>query len=346
MTIEPRFNDLVVGTYGRGIWILDDLTPLRTWDNVSAAGKTHLFEPRPAYRFRTSVAVPQEAPNSLVLGEDIPYGADINFYLKSPAKVTLTISGADGKTIRTLSQEGYPGLNRMWWDLRYQDPRKVVLLTPPPGEPWVTTPPAGRPLIAWGTPPAGPLVSPGTYTVKLSVDGSSAGSRQLDVLADPHTLSNQQSMKAEETFLLGMRGEINEDVDMINHIEGMRKQLDVLTQVLARDPKAAPVLGAAKNLEHKAETLEGQLFDIHLTGFREDSFRHGAQLYQCLSALAGELDRSGADLGPTDQQIQVNQMLQERLTKAAAAVQDLGSKDVAAFNSSLKSNGFTAAIQQ
>ena len=51
MQVQPTFNDLVIGTHGRGVYILDDVTPLRTWD-ASQSEAFHLFSPRPAYRFR------------------------------------------------------------------------------------------------------------------------------------------------------------------------------------------------------------------------------------------------------------------------------------------------------
>ncbi|NJL26783.1 MAG: sialidase, partial [Thermoanaerobaculia bacterium] len=52
LTIQPRFHDLVVGTYGRGFYILDDITPLQQWREEMRSAPAHLFEPRPAYRFR------------------------------------------------------------------------------------------------------------------------------------------------------------------------------------------------------------------------------------------------------------------------------------------------------
>jgi photosystem II stability/assembly factor-like uncharacterized protein len=345
LTIQPTFNDLVIGTYGRGVWILDDVTPLRTWDQVSSASAPHLFAPRPAYRFRSYIAGPQNSPNPITRGENPPYGADINFYLNAPAPVEITITGANGATIRTLRSRGQAGLNRVWWDLRHQGLREPLLLTNPPDAPWVNTPAEGRPLIAWGTPAGEPLVVPGTYTVKLSVNGTAAGSQPLQVLADPHTLGTQQSMEAQEKFLLQMQEEVNQVVDMINHLEGTRKQLDVLTKVLAEDPKAAPVLKAIKGVEEKAVAVEGKLFDIHLTGFREDSFRHPDQLYEQLSDLASKLNGSGADMGPTDQQMEARKLLGDDLSTAAKTIQEMASKDIAALNATLKSSGFSMAIQ-
>src|SRR5262249_7196129 len=116
MQVQPTFSDLVIGTHGRGVYILDDVTALRAWDG-SQSEDFHLFSPRPAYRFRSPVDARESEPDAHVTGESAPYGADINFSLKSATPdVTVTIAGPDNKTIRTLTAAGHSGLNRVWWD--------------------------------------------------------------------------------------------------------------------------------------------------------------------------------------------------------------------------------------
>jgi len=105
ITVQERFHDLVVATYGRGFWILDDLTPLQQFTpQISAAG-AHLFAPRDAYRFRNTIQ-PFSVNYDPAAGHNLPYGADINFYLKAKPgekdRVRLTISDAAGKTVRSI----------------------------------------------------------------------------------------------------------------------------------------------------------------------------------------------------------------------------------------------------
>jgi len=83
ITVEPRFHDLVIATHGRGIYDLDDITPLYDWDKAKSSD-AYLFPVRPAYRFRT-IATNRGREAENVRGENPPYGADINFYLKNPA---------------------------------------------------------------------------------------------------------------------------------------------------------------------------------------------------------------------------------------------------------------------
>src|SRR5262249_1760023 len=141
LTVQPHFHDLVVGTYGRGFYILDDITPLEQLTDAVKASAVQLFEPRPAYRFR-SVARPNLAPTGGIAGKNAPYGALINYWLKEPAKgaeeepeegdsankpgetakknpVEITIRDSSGEKIRTLKGTNVAGINRVVWDLRH-----------------------------------------------------------------------------------------------------------------------------------------------------------------------------------------------------------------------------------
>src|SRR5437870_13704820 len=82
LAVQERFHDLVIATYGRGFWILDDLTPLQQLTPQVLSADAHLFTPRPAYRFR---AITSEAgsPEDPTVGRNPAYGASINYYLKS-----------------------------------------------------------------------------------------------------------------------------------------------------------------------------------------------------------------------------------------------------------------------
>src|SRR5215471_17296883 len=143
LTIQPHFHDLVVGTYGRGIWILDDVGPLEQLTDGMRSDAVHLFEPRPAYRFRR-ISQPSLAPVGAVRGENPPYGAIVSYWLKEPlagegkenkeskgpageedketkkSPVTITVWNAQGEKIRTLHGTNKTGVNRVTWDLRYE----------------------------------------------------------------------------------------------------------------------------------------------------------------------------------------------------------------------------------
>ncbi|HKW41056.1 MAG TPA: hypothetical protein VJN39_07400, partial [Gemmatimonadales bacterium] len=245
LTVQPHFHDLVVSTYGRGAWILDDVSPLEqlaTGGVTSGAGAA-LFAPRPAYRFRARQGV-ASAPNSAVEVDSIPSGAALTYYL-SPALADTTtppdsahrpvaklvILGAQGDTVRALTGERKPGLNRVWWDLRYTPPTVPRLRTPPPGKAFVRVGADGtRPLVTWDLDLSlrGPLVPPGSYTVRLAVGDSSAAvtlAQPLVVLKDPNTVGTDSEVQAQTRLALAIRAEQDSVARMINRLEWVRKQL-------------------------------------------------------------------------------------------------------------------------
>ncbi len=353
LTIQPRFSDLVVATYGRGIWILDDVTPLRTWDTATGAAAEHLFKPRDAYRFRRSVLAPESAPNAVVSGENVPYGADLNYYLPAAAKsATLTIRGGDGQVVRTVTGDAHAGLNRAWWDLRYAPPTTVRLLTAPPGMPWVQLGAQGsRPLVAWGGNPGSPRVLPGTYEVQLTVDGQPAGTAPLTVLKDPAASGTAATMATQLKFSLMMRGEVNAVADMINGLESTRRLLEDAAAVLRRHPGWAAAIQSDRDLEAKYVAVESKLYNTNLTSASiEESFVNPVQLYAKLATLAADFNGTGrygggADLGPTDQAVALNQVLVKQMTGLRSQLADLNRTAGAAFNAQLHALGLGLGIQ-
>jgi hypothetical protein len=119
LVVHPREGDLIVGTYGRGIWVTD-ITPLREMNEALLSADAHFFAVRPrAWRregalgnYRLHGDRPAVTPNE-------PNGLTFAYYLKEQAKdkVTLTVADASGKTIRTLDGTAKAGINRIVWDM-------------------------------------------------------------------------------------------------------------------------------------------------------------------------------------------------------------------------------------
>ncbi len=348
MQVQPTFNDLVIGTHGRGVYILDDVTPLRTWD-ASQSTEFHLFAPRPTYRFRSTADARESEPDAHVVGEGAPYGADINFSLKSATTdVHVSIAGPNNTTIRTLKVEGHAGLNRVWWDLRYDSGSTITMQTPPLYEPWA---PARRQYAAYGTriPPAGPIVPPDTYTVRVKA-GATEQTTRLTVLPDPKSPGTQQSIEAQVAFSREVLGEIDDVARMGNALEAMRKQSQDLMAKLADDGHKTAVLPAVKTFESNMSAVEAKMIDLRNTGRGEDAFRQPVQLYERISWMIGQMvgtpggGSGGGDLGPTDQQVAVNNGFKQELAALAAAYKQITDKDVPAINALLKQNGVAVVI--
>ncbi|KKL18107.1 hypothetical protein LCGC14_2478830, partial [marine sediment metagenome] len=103
MVVQEHFNDLVVGTYGRGFWIMDDLSPLQQLTSDVASADAYLFEPRSAYRFH-NITSSMSMSNDPTAGENPQYGASINYWLGSDqaGDVEIRVASESGETIRTL----------------------------------------------------------------------------------------------------------------------------------------------------------------------------------------------------------------------------------------------------
>jgi len=168
LVIHPRDNDLVLGTHGRGIWILDNINALQelTPDVLTAAA--HLFTAEPATMIRLRGAAGHTG-DMVFRGQNPPLGATIDYYLQEAAgsdEVSLTIhdgSGAEINTVRTTTRRG---LNRVTWNMRHANIGPVDSRT-------------GQPRG-----PTGPWVLPGTYTARLTV-GDRSYETNVTVRDDP-----------------------------------------------------------------------------------------------------------------------------------------------------------------
>jgi hypothetical protein len=219
MVIQDHFNDLVVATYGRGFWIMDDITPLQQLTPQVLKSGVHLFSPRPAYRFR-NVTRHQSYPNDQCSGRNPPYGASINYYLKSAPKgdVKITVQDENGLVVRTLTGPKKPGISRVWWNLRHEGVDQPKLRTKPPGNPLVwkekrfqkSAQEGWMPLISWGIRGglSGPTAVPGTYTVKLMVDGQEF-SQKLNVKKDPQSTGSVADIQFQVQMALEIQDNIN-----------------------------------------------------------------------------------------------------------------------------------------
>ena len=317
LTVQEHFHDLVVGTYGRGFWILDDVTPLEQLTDSVRAAAVHLFEPRPAYRFRP-VSRPNLAPPGVSGGQNGPNGATISYWLReaiktaaapatipaatagataaapkasprdterrseaalgeaaepsgqpgasaegsdqrpaSKAPVSIEIFDASGQKIRALAATNKTGMNRVVWDLRYEPTEEVRIRTTPAGNPhiWEEKRFRGRDrrgVYYYGidAPKRGPLVAPGTYTVKIGAAGTEL-TQKLVVLKDPNSAGTEADVAASTKLSVSLQRDINASARMINQLEWTRRQLEELRKMLtaskadARPSRRPPTSNAA-----------------------------------------------------------------------------------------------------
>jgi len=347
LTVQEHFNDLVVATYGRGFWILDDITPLRTLTPEVLNESAHLFAPRPTYRFRT-ITEPMMMPDDATEGRNPPSGAAINFSLKSTPpenareKVKIVISDSAGKVVRTLDvgKEAAAGVNRVWWDLRMDPTDEITLRTRPLHGPEFA-------LGADGTrkfPTAASvsvLVPPGVYTVKL-VAGDVERTALLTVRKDPNTTGTDDDVAAQTKALLSIRDNANAVAKMINAAESVRAQLASWRTLARSGPAMNDVNAAADDLEKQIVDVESRLFNMTATGRGQDFLRTPSQMMEKLAHLADVV--SYADFAPTDSQFQVGAKLTQDVAHDREQIDGIMARTLATFNALLRDRQMGAIV--
>ena len=330
ITVQEHFNDLVIATYGRGFWILDDITPIQQMTTEVLNSTAHLFTIHPAYRLR-GITVPYASSDDPVAGQNPQYGAAINYFLKNAPRnePTIRIVDAEGKTVQTMRGTRTQGLNRVWWNLRTEQSKEVRLRTSPQYAPEVRVNAEGwRPLPEGGRMTI--LVPPGTYTVKLSVDGQEF-SQPLVVLKDPSSGGSEDSIQKQTAMLFELRRDLESAADMVNQIELIRGQLENLKSLLRNN---AEVRSAADDLDKKLIDIEDNLIQRKITGQGQDTVRFPTKLISKINYLAGGVN--SGDFAPNTQQVEVHAMFKAQLATLRKRLDDVVSSDVGGFNRLLR----------
>ncbi len=183
ISIHPRENDLIFGTHGRSIWILDDITPLEQLTKETLASPAYLFDIRKATMFN-----PYNHKGNLghkfFVAPNPPFGAMMSYFLNEKTKdsVEVIIQDSSGQKIRELKGPKNKGISRIAWDLRYGPP-------PMAGQ-------AGRRFRAQG-----PYVLPGKYQVILKAAGQEM-TKTVEVEGDPRIDISFEDRKAQHDALL------------------------------------------------------------------------------------------------------------------------------------------------
>jgi photosystem II stability/assembly factor-like uncharacterized protein len=341
LAVQENFNDLVIGTYGRGIWVLDDITPLQQMNNEITSSPAHLFAPRDAYRFQP-ITAPFAMFDDQSDGDNPPPGASINYWLSTDAKDSLliTVKDASNNVVRKLYHHGKAGVNRLWWDLREDPSTEIVMRNKPLHAEWITL--NDKRAMKAPSAPKGyaPLVIPGTYTITLKV-GDKEYSQPLKVLKDPNSEGTDADIIAQKNTLNEIKKDLSNAADVINQLEWLRRQAADLKSI-SEDQKNTEVTKAIEGLEKKLIEVEGDLIQLKITPQGQGAIRWPAQVVEKLEYLGGAIET--ADFAPADQHKEVQQVLEKRLQDSQTKFNQLLEKDLPAFQDLLKKNNFNGPI--
>jgi hypothetical protein len=283
-------RDLVVGTFGRSVWIFDDLTPIRSWSSEIAARKVHLLPAAPAIRYRYGSTASSQGSF-----DNPPHGAVLHYWLKEKAEgeLVMEIRDAAGRQVRRLSSvaetdwmapedpdqepdysapKGLPtdaGLHRVIWNLRWDGPKLIE---------------RGR--IDWGNPRTGPFANPGVYTVRLTANGETSETT-VTIEPDPRVRGvSNADLDEQLAFALDMRSTITRLTETVDRLRAVRDQLTDRAKRLESRPDAKELVTASRALAAKLDDLEKR-FHNPTAEVTYDilAMRGGAQLYSRLAPL-------------------------------------------------------------
>jgi len=323
---EPRYHDVVLSTYGRGLYILPDITVLEQTGQETAPPAARLFKPRAGFR---------QARNG---------SADFLFSLTaaptSPVKVEILNSVGD--VIRTQNVAGgRAGLNRVSWDLMYEPAKMVEIRTTPPENAHIWEEPdfSGsevRMVTHWGigATTGTPIAAPGQYAVRLTVNGQTF-TEPFDVLKDPAIRASDADLVESTKMQVRIRDAISETSGVVNELEIVRKQIeDLLKQNPGRDDLEKPLM------ELNATLLGTELRLVTPQDLRSDEkyFVDAYKVYMNLLWLGGAVgmgagdEAGGADYKPRDVAYDILADQLQQLADAQVAFERHMTVDLPAFN--------------
>ncbi len=331
-------DDLVLATHGRAFWILDDLAPLRQWNDTIAKADVHLFTPSTAYRFRGG------SSRASFQGKNPPAGAIFYYQLaKAQAGVSLEVLDGSGKVIRTYKSEEEvvpdkplperpepeekpevmpkeAGLHRFVWDLRHDKPKLV-----------------GSAIFDMG-PPDMPMVLPGTYQVRLNAGGQRL-TAPVEVKLDPRVTTSAADLRQQFELMVEIRDLLGRAHGTILEIRALRGQLRALKDRLGDSPRGKAVVGAAEALDARMSPYEAELIQLKARS-SQDMCNWPTMLNSKIAWLSNVVD--SADAAPTRQAQELFAELKARTDAQIGPWKEALARDVSALNELMQKEGIPA----
>jgi enamine deaminase RidA (YjgF/YER057c/UK114 family) len=281
-------------------------------DSVARAA-AHLFQPRDHYRFGGGAGA------GPAVGRNPPQGVTVYFALRarpdSGQRASLTFMDSAGATIRTvtLNRDSLRvGLNRYTWNTRYPDAATF------------------QGLIMWAGSVTGPLAPPGRYQVRLTI-GEQSQTRSFRLLADPRSTASPADYAAQFALLTRIRDRLSDANNAVTRIRDLKAQLAAVLQ--RAGPMTDSVRPMAESLRTRLSAIEEEIYQVRNQS-SQDPLNYPIRLNNRIAALAGVV--ASADARPTDQSVEVFEMLSAALETQLAALRRVVETDVPAFNARVR----------
>ena len=316
IAIHSRDNDLILGTHGRSIWVLDDMTPLEKLSEGVLASDLHLFDVRDAVGYRINNHKGNTG-HKMFIAPNPPEGALIHYFLNDEVDgedaVEVTIQNGAGEVIRTFDGPGSVGLNRVNWDLRHEPP---VPLTGQGG---------------FGGPPPGPRALPGTYGVQVTVGGRQA-TTSVKVSDDPRINVSAADRRSQQDAMLRLGNLIARLTEAHQTAESLQTQLGSLAESLEDAEVPASVTSLVESVSERVDDLEREL--ARGGGFGGARPR---PLYARMTRIYGNLNSYTE--GPSALQLERIELYGQELNRLVEELDQLIANEIANLNIAVEQNG-------
>ena len=316
IAIHSRDNDLILGTHGRSIWVLDDMTPLEKLSEEVLASDLHLFDVRDAVGYRINNHKGNTG-HKMFIAPNPPEGALIHYFLNDEVDgedaVEVTIQNGAGEVIRTFDGPGSVGLNRVNWDLRHEPP---VPLTGQGG---------------FGGPPPGPRALPGTYGVQVTVGGRQA-TTSVKVSDDPRINVSAADRRSQQDAMLRLGNLIARLTEAHQTAERLQTQLGSLAESLEDAEVPASVTSLVESVSERVDELEREL--ARGGGFGGARPR---PLYARMTRIYGNLNSYTE--GPSALQLERIELYGQELNRLVEELDQLIANEIANLNIAVEQNG-------
>ncbi|MBO3700304.1 hypothetical protein J4E76_17680 [Fabibacter sp. E12] len=279
MVIHPREHDLVIGTFGRSFWVLDDIRPLRTMASLSLGQvmdkQLHVFDTPDAYRVFQGESFGYRANlvgEAIFEGQNRPLGAMVSYYFKGTDKKTnnvkVEILDQSGKVVKTQNQRASKGVNRFYWRMD-TDGEKLAR-------------PVGNRKFA-----RGPDVIPGTYTVRMTYNGVQSENTVV-VHADPRIEVDEQAMQTKKAFM-EKHGQLQAKVDkMSNDLRKAKELVDFVNERVKDEDKETKSV-VEKEGKALVEAIDKVYYQINSKPVKQGIYRDGTVLSAQVRGLSGAM---------------------------------------------------------
>jgi photosystem II stability/assembly factor-like uncharacterized protein len=316
VAVQPRDNDLVLATHGRGIWIIDDITPLRQLTPELLAKDLTFVSARPVQqRIEANGGAPTGA--AAFIGDDPIAGAVVTYYQRTRhlfGKLKIEVLDSAGHVVDELPASSRRGLNRVLWTMHLPAPH---------------VPPAVQ--VAFAA-TQGPRVLPGNYTIRIEDNGKTYDTK-LDIGLDRRVAWNAADRKAQYEAAMKVYTLFNDETQFFGQIVGLRQQV----AAAGKDrPAGDPLQKKLADFDQKLDKIRKEIVATTeggaITG--EERLReHTDQLYGAVGSWEGP---------PSAYQLDNIAGLRSQLSDATEEFSKLTSKELPALNSQLKAKGGAA----